>query len=193
MKNNHKQSVRLTVRDIGKYGKGVFAGRDIQKKEFIHTLDGPQVSLKQLVARVLAGKEDINDPLQVGRRTYVDLDKISRIFNHSCNPSAGVRKRSELFALRDIKKGEQITYNYSMTIAPTEWEMKCLCGSQNCRKIIHDVRSVPKAERHIYLRVGAVQRYMKPIIRSLDRGTYTMPRYEVLALERLGEHKYHVD
>src|ERR1019366_2835844 len=103
----------LELRHTGKFGKGVFTGGNIEKGSVIHMCSGDTVALNELVQRVNSGKERIDDPLQVGMRTYIDLDDFSRSFNHSCSPNSGVRKRSELFALRAIRKGEEITYDYS--------------------------------------------------------------------------------
>ena len=35
--------------------------------------------------------------------------------NHSCEPNCGIRNACGLVALRDIKDGEEITYDYCMT------------------------------------------------------------------------------
>jgi hypothetical protein len=185
-----KTSRTFDVHNTRKYGMGVYAGRDIKKGEIIHVLSGEKMTLGQLVERVLTKKERIDDPFQIGRRTFIYLDKLSRTFNHSCDPTGGIRKTSELFALRDIQKGEQITYDYSMVIAPTDWKMRCFCGSKKCRKIVGDVRSVPESQKRYYEKHGAVQRYMKALIQELRARTYRTPRYEELALERLGKHRH---
>jgi len=176
---------KLIIKDTGKYGKGVFVGEDIKKGEIIHILGGKRLDLNDVVDGVVSGKEAEDDPLQIGRRTYIDLDEFSRTFNHSCNPNGGIRKNSELFALRDIKSSEQITYDYSLTIAPTIWKMKCKCGSKNCRKILGDVLSVPPKRRAEYKKNGALQNYMKSLLREIENRKYKMPQYEKLALEKL--------
>jgi len=175
----------LVSGDTGGYGQGVFAGAAIHKGDVLHVLDGAKVSVGELVARTLRGEEGCDDPLQVGRRTYLDLDNASRLFNHGCDPTAGLRKTCELFALRDIRAGEQITFDYSMTVAPTDWTMPCACGARRCRKTIGDVRTVPARQRRAYEQAGAVQRYMRAVLRELDAGTYRIPRYEVLAMQRI--------
>jgi len=181
-----KSGKKLIVKDTHKYGKGVFAGKDIKKGEIIHVLDGKKLDLNDVVEIINSGKENLDDIFQIGRRTYIDLDELSRTFNHSCDPNGGIRKTSEMFAMRDIKKGEQLTYDYSLTIMPTDWEMKCKCGSKNCRKVLGDVLSVPKKRREEYKKAGALQTYMKRLLKEIDGGHYKMPRYEVLALEKLG-------
>lgn len=177
----------FTIKDTRKYGNGVYADKDIKKGEIIHVLSGKRLDTFDVVSRVLRGKENIDDIFQIGKRTYIDLDALSRTFNHSCNPTGGIRKTSELFALRDIKKGEELTYDYSLTIAPTDWYMKCMCGSKICRKKLGDVVSVPKKRRMEYRKLGALQRYMKEILKKVDVGTYKMPSYEKKTLELLGD------
>ena len=174
----------LKIRDTKKYGKGVFAGEDIKKREIIHILSGERMDLMELVEKINSDTENIDDPLQIGRRTYIDLDKISRTFNHSCNPTAGIRKVSEMFALRDIKKGEEITYDYSSIIAPTEWKMRCKCGHKNCRGLLRDILSLPKKQLEYYKKIGALQKYMKPLLKEVESGKYKIPKYELLALEK---------
>ena len=174
------------IRDAGVLGKGVFALRAISQGEIIHMLAGPSMSTAQLVRRVLTGGEAMDDPLQVGRRTYIDLDEISRCFNHSCRPNGGLRKRSELFALRDIAAGEQITYDYSTTIAPTVWEMRCTCGVPECRRQIGDIGTIPRDQLDYYKQRGAIQRYLRPLLDEIKNGSYQIPEYEIRALLALG-------
>jgi len=184
-----KPSKKLVVKSTQKYGKGVFANEDIKKGEKIHVLSGERMDSVEMAKRVNSKKEHINDPFQIGKKTYIDLDEFSRTINHSCDPNAGIRKNSELFALHDIKKGEEVTYDYSATIAPTRWNMKCKCGLKNCRKILGDVTSIPKEQIKKYKKLGALQKYMKPLLKEVEAGKYVMPKYEILLLERLENNK----
>lgn len=176
---------KLIIRNTKKYGRGVFASKNIAKGEMIYILSGERMDIKDLVSRVNSDKENIDDPFQIGKRTYIDLDEESRTFNHSCEPNAGIRNTSDLFALRDIKKGEEITYDYSLTIAPTTWKMKCSCNSTICRKILGDVRTIKSPRLKFYQKLGAIQRYMKAIIKQLKAGVYKIPDYEKNALNNL--------
>lgn len=168
---------RFIIKNTRKYGKGVFASENIGKGDVIHILSGERLDIKDVVKRVLAGGELIDDPLQIGRRTYLDLDQLSRTFNHSCDPNAGVRGVSELFALREIGRGEEITYDYSLTITPTQWAMKCQCGSSKCRQVIGDILSVPPQRREEYRKLGALQTYQRRLLKEIDEGRYQIPQY----------------
>jgi uncharacterized protein len=181
---------KIVIKDTKKYGKGVFADEDIKKGQFIHILSGEKISSNDLIKKVQHGKEKIDDPLQIGKKTYIDLDLLSRSFNHSCNPNAGIRKKSEMFALENIRKGEEITYDYSATIAPTIWNMKCKCGAKNCRKILGDITSIPDKQLIKYRMLGALQDYIKVVLKTIKRdeiGNVILPKYEINALEILSK------
>jgi len=66
--------------------------------------------------------------------------------------------------LRNISKGEEITYDYSTTVGPnipqSEWLMKCNCESEKCRKLIGNILTIPKDNLENYKRLGALQEYM---------------------------------
>lgn len=68
-----------------------------------------------------------------------DLFLVSRVegpadwINHSCSPNAGMAGQLTLVALRDIRRGEQICYDYAMTDASSYDEFICQCGAPECR------------------------------------------------------------
>jgi uncharacterized protein len=154
-------SKKFQIKETKTIGKGVFASEKILKGQTIWILDGEIILYDDCVNRVETGKENIDDPLQIDEWLYIDLDELSRTFNHSCNPSAGLQKRSELFALRDIQIGEQITYDYSSAvwpnITPDIWTMKCLCNENKCRKTIGNILTIPSTELQRYYELGALQ------------------------------------
>jgi hypothetical protein len=54
--------------------------------------------------------------------------------NHSCNASVWFHATENKFlARRDIKEGEEITYDYGTTECNPKWGMDCLCGLPCCR------------------------------------------------------------
>ena len=164
MINKKFTNLKLEIGDTSKYGEGVFAKEDIAKGEIIKILSGEIISLAECLKRINGGDEVNDDPLQIGSELYIDLDYLSHAFNHSCQPNAGLRKTSELFALKNILKGEEITYDYSTTVGPnipaSEWLMKCDCGSIKCRKLIGNILTIPKNDLENYKKLGALQEYI---------------------------------
>ena len=167
------------------YGNGVFVRSPIPKGVLICTLGGDHVSLDEMVMRVLSGDEAINNPLQVGMQQYIICDEISRSFNHSCSPNTIACGKSDLISIREIATGEEITFDYSLTIAPTDWQMDCLCGSASCRKVASDVSTVPDEILKGYFDAGLLQDYMREILPDILAGTYVIPQFELDALNRL--------
>lgn len=55
--------------------------------------------------------------------------------NHSCNPNCGIKDKLKVVAMRKIKKGEEITFDYAMS-ETSDYKMKCNCKQKNCREII---------------------------------------------------------
>ena len=129
-------------------GYGVYAARDFKKGEKIHVLGGKISTPKSIALHQKNFKRGIIDPLQIGDDKYLELDALSVKFNHSCDPNASLREMSTLYAFKNIKKGEEITYDYSTTIDESFW---CKCGSKNCRGVIYDFFSLPnKAKRYYF-------------------------------------------
>jgi len=63
-------------------GNGEFATKTILKNMTICFLEGELCTLDEVIRRVNAGEEEASDPLGVGVEQYIDLDEVSRTFNH---------------------------------------------------------------------------------------------------------------
>ncbi|XP_027094076.1 uncharacterized protein [Coffea arabica] len=68
---------------------------------------------------------------------------LGRFINHSCEPNCRTEKwmvNGEvcigIFALRDIKKGEEVTFDYNYVRVFGAAAKKCVCGSSQCRGYI---------------------------------------------------------
>lgn len=53
--------------------------------------------------------------------------------NHSCSPNAGLRGQISLVALRTIKAGEEVCFDYGMSDGSDYDEFDCECGTSHCR------------------------------------------------------------
>ncbi|XP_075514162.1 histone-lysine N-methyltransferase ASHH2-like isoform X2 [Primulina tabacum] len=68
---------------------------------------------------------------------------LGRFINHSCDPNCRTEKwmvNGEvcvgLFAVKDIQKGEEVTFDYNYVRVFGAAAKKCVCGSHNCRGYI---------------------------------------------------------
>lgn len=140
-----------------KFSKGVFAARDIKKGELLFRLNGKKYYSK-LATLLPAYPRD--HAVQVGRRTYICSTKTFPCnTNHSCSPNAGVRGMKSFYAIYNIKKGKEITFDYSTT-ENSDWHHKCRCRSKNCRRVIGPYRELPGKIKRKYIRMGIVSSYI---------------------------------
>jgi len=74
---------------------------------------------------------------------------LSRFINHSCDPNLQVLSihvenreillpRVVLFSTREIKAGEELTFDYNCYPLSTDKELKCACGAESCRGVIYN-------------------------------------------------------
>ncbi|PIY60340.1 hypothetical protein COY95_02285 [Candidatus Woesearchaeota archaeon CG_4_10_14_0_8_um_filter_47_5] len=147
--------------DGTKVGRGLFAAREIKKGERILQFIGPLVtgSQEKELDMDKYGKL-LGNALQIGKDKYIYLEDPGRIVNHSCNPNAGIKNDVELIAIKAIKKGEEIRYDYSCTMDEDSWTMKCSCTGKNCRKTIKDFKYLPEETKIKYLMLGIVQTFI---------------------------------
>lgn len=52
--------------------------------------------------------------------------------NHSCDPNSMLKEHTTV-AIRDIRVGEEVTYDYGLTEIKLRWSFRCHCGGPNCR------------------------------------------------------------
>jgi uncharacterized protein len=137
-------SPKLHVKDTHKYGKGVFAKKNINKDELLSIFGGYVIDLREetgLPEKVVGLGIQINEDYFLGPRKVSEIDDACGI-NHSCEPNAGLKGQIYLVAMRPIEKGEEITFDYCMVLYHSprikSFVMKCDCGSKKCRNTVTD-------------------------------------------------------
>jgi len=141
----------VVVKESRISGKGVFSTRGFKRGELILEMDDSHV---------------VTDPSKLTKEQHkFELDYLAdskivimqtpeRYINHSCNPNSYVKTVNGIrgvFAMRDIKKGEEITGDYSIN-GYTRGTFKCHCGSANCRGVYQgNFFKLPKQLQKKYL------------------------------------------
>jgi len=127
---------KVGVEDAGKKGKGVFALTRIKGGEEILYITGKVVEVEDESEYPKHVREHWHPVDKKGDNVLFILPEPPWMYlNHSCEPNAGVKKDRHLVAIRDIKKGEEVTVDYSALFLEG-WEMRCWCERKNCRKVI---------------------------------------------------------
>ena len=117
---------------------GLYANQNIKKGTKIIEYKGKIISVKQ---------SELSSKFDNGKAIYLfninkkyDLDgdfkyNTARLINHSCNPNCevyGTGLKVWVYAIRDIKKGEELTYDYGFGFDEGYKDFPCRCGSKNC-------------------------------------------------------------
>ena len=148
-------------------GKAVFANINFKKGEEITEFKGQLMKRRELPELVMPEDDRF---IQVGKDKYFGPSGgFDDFFNHSCHPNAGIKyvgERVILIACKDIRKGEEITWDYSTMMDEDQWEMDCMCKSKSCRKRIRDFKYLPKKIQERYMKLGIVPTY---ILENLKR------------------------
>lgn len=87
--------------------------------------------------------------IQFEKHKWRDSNSIARCLSHSCEPNCGIQDLFKIVAMRDIKKDEELCWDYEMS-ENSDWQMECLCGSKNCRKLIGVYKYMPQNIREKY-------------------------------------------
>jgi SET domain-containing protein len=137
---------RIQVRRSGVHGKGVFAAADLRKGEVLVEYVGEVIEWDEALRR------HPHDPAQPDHTFYFHIEdgrvidanvggNAARWINHSCAPNCEADEaqgRVFIKALRSIKAGEELFYNYGLTIderytLALKKKFACHCGARACR------------------------------------------------------------
>ncbi|MGB8194625.1 MAG: SET domain-containing protein [Chitinophagaceae bacterium] len=116
-------------------GKGAYALERIPARKKIGDLGG--VIISQREARRIANETKRVAMVEFGNGKALNAGVNSnelRYINHSCSPNTYMRvthNRVEFYALRDIKREEELTCNYGET--HHDGKLPCRCGAPGCK------------------------------------------------------------
>jgi len=118
--------------------KGLVAAKDIKKGTKVIEYKGKLISKRE--------SED-NPKFDNSKRIYIfeinkryDLDgdfnfNTARLINHSCDPNCevtGTGLKVWVYAIKDIKKGDEFSYDYGFSFDEDYKNYPCRCKSKNC-------------------------------------------------------------
>ena len=117
---------------------GLYAAKDIKKGARIIEYKGKVITRREA---------ERNPKYDNGKAIYLfnlnkkyDLDgdfkfNTARLINHSCNPNCevfGKGLKVWVYAMKNIKKGEELSYDYGFSFDENFRQFPCNCRSKNC-------------------------------------------------------------
>lgn len=118
--------------------RGLYASKNIKSGSKIIEYIGKLISKKETETNPKFNNE--KDIYLFNLNSKYDLDgdysyNKARLINHSCNPNCEVEGKGLklwITAIKDIKKDEELSYDYGFGYDADYKQFPCKCGSQNC-------------------------------------------------------------
>lgn len=156
---NSLDNPKVTIRWTNKYGRTLFAEEDIQKNEIITAFDGTVYEADKASDLPNNLPQLIRDhAIQFEKNKWRESLGVAQLVTHSCNPNCGIKDKVKIVAIRKIKKGEEISFDYDMS-ENSDWKMRCKCGNKSCRRLIRGYRYLPGSTRRRYK--GYISQYLE--------------------------------
>ena len=137
---------RIQIRRSGIHGKGVFALRALAKGETVIEYTGEVISWREALRRHPHDPKDPNHTFyfHIDDKHVIDAKvggNAARWINHACGPNCEADEidgRVFIKALRDIGPGEELFYDYGLSVderyTPSlKKQYACCCGTSACR------------------------------------------------------------
>ncbi len=135
------------VRNSAIHGRGVFATEEIKRGQLVVEYKGQRTSWDDALARPDSDPEDSAHTFlfQLDDGRVIDArvrGNAARWINHSCTPNCVTHEdehcRVFIEARRRIREGEELTYDYRLTVEDRltrreRAQYACRCGSPKCR------------------------------------------------------------
>ena len=117
---------------------GLYANRNIKKGTKIIQYRGKLISIKKSEVHPKFDNEKAIYLFNINKKYDLDGDfkfNIARLINHSCEPNCEVEGKGKTIwvtSIKNIKKGEELTYDYGFSYDSDYKQFPCKCGTKNC-------------------------------------------------------------
>lgn len=145
----------VEVRNSSIHGRGVYAVKPIKKGTRVYEYVGERISHAEADRRFALKEQDDGHTFLfvVNQRTVIDGShhgNDARYINHRCDANCEtITEDNRIFieATKDIRKGEELGYDYQLTWSDDDSKedlalYACRCGSKNCRGTMLDKYSM---------------------------------------------------
>ena len=118
--------------------RGLYAATNIKKGIKIIEYKGKIITVKETETNPKFDNDKAIYLFNLNKKYDLDGDfkyNTARLINHSCDPNCevdGVGLKLWIYAVKDIKKNEELTYDYGFSFDKDYKDFPCRCGAKKC-------------------------------------------------------------
>jgi len=118
--------------------RGLYAATNIKKDAKIIEYKGKIITVKETETNPKFDNDKAIYLFNLNKRYDLDGDfkyNTARLINHSCDPNCevdGAGLKLWIYSIRDIKKNEELTYDYGFSFDKDYKDFPCRCGTKKC-------------------------------------------------------------
>ena len=118
--------------------RGLYAATNIKKNTKIIEYKGKIITVKETETNPKFDNDKAIYLFNLNKKYDLDGDfkyNTARLINHSCDPNCevdGVGLKLWIYAVKDIKKNEELTYDYGFSFDKDYKDFPCRCGARKC-------------------------------------------------------------
>ena len=118
--------------------RGLYATTNIKKNTKIIEYKGKIITVKETETNPKFDNDKAIYLFNLNKKYDLDGDfkyNTARLINHSCDPNCevdGVGLKLWIYAIKDIKKNEELTYDYGFSFDKDYKDFPCRCGAKKC-------------------------------------------------------------
>ena len=118
--------------------RGLYAATNIKKNTKIIEYKGKIITVKETETNPKFDNDKAIYLFNLNKKYDLDGDfkyNTARLINHSCDPNCevdGVGLKLWIYAVKDIKKNDELTYDYGFSFDKDYRDFPCRCGAKKC-------------------------------------------------------------
>ena len=118
--------------------RGLYAATNIKKDAEIIEYKGKIITVKETEINPKFDNDKAIYLFNLNKKYDLDGDfkyNTARLINHSCDPNCevdGVGLKLWIYSIKDIKKNEELTYDYGFSFDKDYKNYPCRCGAKKC-------------------------------------------------------------
>ena len=118
--------------------RGLYAAKNIKKDTKVIEYKGKIITVKETETNPKFDNDKAIYLFNLNKKYDLDGDfkyNTARLINHSCDPNCevdGVGLKLWIYAIKDIKKNEELTYDYGFSFDKDYKDFPCRCGAKKC-------------------------------------------------------------